>query len=92
MLQSYEQRKSENATRDFRLYLYKEKAKDSEEETNKVFSISSSPFIAFKIVIKYWCFSAGLAMQSLKQRGVRSVIVTSGTLSPLPNFMASIGL
>lgn len=32
------------------------------------------------------CFSPGLAMQELKKLGVRSIIMCSGTLSPLDSF------
>ncbi|CAN0161372.1 unnamed protein product [Discosporangium mesarthrocarpum] len=37
-------------------------------------------------VLSYWCFCPGVALEDLKQLGVRSVIVTSGTLSPLASF------
>nr|CDJ91766.1 DEAD2 domain containing protein [Haemonchus contortus] len=43
-------------------------------------------------VMKFWCFSSSIAMRALKMNGVRSVIVTSGTLSPLANFTRNIGL
>ncbi|VDP14736.1 unnamed protein product [Heligmosomoides polygyrus] len=42
--------------------------------------------------VKFWCFSSCIAMRALKMNGVRTVIVTSGTLSPLANFTRSIGL
>ena len=31
----------------------------------------------------YWCFSAGVAMRGMLEAGVRSLLLTSGTLSPL---------
>ncbi|XP_063237440.1 regulator of telomere elongation helicase 1 homolog isoform X1 [Bacillus rossius redtenbacheri] len=34
-------------------------------------------------VINYWCFSPGFGMQRLADQGVRCVLLTSGTLSPL---------
>jgi regulator of telomere elongation helicase 1 len=34
-------------------------------------------------ILNYWCFSPGIAMLDLKKLGVRSFILTSGTLSPL---------
>ncbi|PIO68622.1 DEAD2 domain protein [Teladorsagia circumcincta] len=43
-------------------------------------------------VMKFWCFSPSIAMQALKINGVRTVVVTSGTLSPLTNFTRAIGL
>uniref|UniRef100_A0A1I7XVH6 DNA helicase n=1 Tax=Heterorhabditis bacteriophora TaxID=37862 RepID=A0A1I7XVH6_HETBA len=45
-----------------------------------------------KITLKYWCFTAGIAMKSLKAVGVRNIIVTSGTLSPLSNFIHNLGI
>ena len=37
-------------------------------------------------VLSYWCFSPGFSMKELKGQGVRSIILTSGTLSPLSSF------
>ncbi|XP_059263414.1 regulator of telomere elongation helicase 1 isoform X1 [Mustela nigripes] len=34
-------------------------------------------------VLSYWCFSPGHSMQELVRQGVRSVILTSGTLAPV---------
>ena len=39
-----------------------------------------------KRVLNYWCFSPGVAMEDLKALGVRSLILTSGTLSPMDAF------
>uniref|UniRef100_A0A665WG27 Regulator of telomere elongation helicase 1 n=1 Tax=Echeneis naucrates TaxID=173247 RepID=A0A665WG27_ECHNA len=37
-------------------------------------------------VLSYWCFSPGFSMQDLVNQGVRCIILTSGTLSPLTSF------
>ncbi|KAG8513271.1 Regulator of telomere elongation helicase 1 [Galemys pyrenaicus] len=37
-------------------------------------------------VLSYWCFSPGLSMQQLLRQGVRSLILTSGTLAPLSSY------
>ncbi|KAM8830526.1 regulator of telomere elongation helicase 1 isoform 2-T2 [Synchiropus picturatus] len=39
-------------------------------------------------ILSYWCFSPGFSMQELVNQEVRSIILTSGTLSPLTSFMA----
>lgn len=39
-------------------------------------------------VLSYWCFSPGYSMQELKNQGVKSIILTSGTLSPIESFTA----
>lgn len=42
--------------------------------------------------LSFWCFHAGLAMADLVRAGVRSVVLTSGTLSPLSAFAAELSL
>uniref|UniRef100_A0A8C6VDW4 Regulator of telomere elongation helicase 1 n=1 Tax=Naja naja TaxID=35670 RepID=A0A8C6VDW4_NAJNA len=37
-------------------------------------------------ILSYWCFSPGFSMQELARQGVRTIILTSGTLSPLSTF------
>lgn len=37
-------------------------------------------------VLSYWCFSPGHSMRELLRQGVRSLILTSGTLAPLSSF------
>lgn len=39
-----------------------------------------------------WCFSPGLSMTSLMKQGVHSIILTSGTLSPLNSFATELGI
>jgi regulator of telomere elongation helicase 1 len=41
-------------------------------------------------IFSYWCFNPGIAMKSLRDYGIKSVILTSGTLSPLPSFAAEL--
>ncbi|KAJ8675354.1 hypothetical protein QAD02_011140 [Eretmocerus hayati] len=43
-------------------------------------------------LISYWCFSPGFGMQQLIDHGARSIILTSGTLSPLKPFISEIGI
>ena len=42
--------------------------------------------------VSYWCFAPSLAMRELQSLGVRSIIITSGTLSPLPGYSLELGL
>ncbi len=37
-------------------------------------------------LLHFWAFSSGIAMTDLKKLGVRSIIMTSGTLSPMNSF------
>ena len=38
-------------------------------------------------VLSFWCFSPGVVMKELVRKGVRSIILTSGTLSPMASFI-----
>ncbi|CAB3408195.1 unnamed protein product [Caenorhabditis bovis] len=42
--------------------------------------------------IKYFCFQASISMRMLKMRGVRNVLLASGTLSPIQSFTFNMGL
>lgn len=42
--------------------------------------------------INYWCLCPGVAMEGLKSLGVRSIVLTSGTLSPLSSFALELRL
>ena len=45
-----------------------------------------------KILLHLWCFSPGFSMAKLSKLGVRSIILTSGTLSPLQATAEEVGL
>lgn len=42
--------------------------------------------------LSYWCFAPALAMQELSNLKIRSIIVTSGTLSPLQSYSMELGI
>ena len=42
--------------------------------------------------LSYWCFAPSLAMNDLNNLGLRSIIVTSGTLSPMSSYSLELGL
>ncbi|XP_078507813.1 regulator of telomere elongation helicase 1 [Lissotriton helveticus] len=37
-------------------------------------------------ILSYWCFSPGFTMNDLVRQGVRTILLTSGTLAPLSSF------
>lgn len=43
-------------------------------------------------VVNFWCFNPGHGMKGLLNLGVHSIIVTSGTLSPLPPLISELGI
>lgn len=44
------------------------------------------------IVLNYWCFSAQIAMRHLQNKNPLSIILASGTLAPMENFVRSMGI
>ena len=36
--------------------------------------------------LSYWCMRSGTSLQELQNAGVRSIVLTSGTLSPMDSF------
>lgn len=42
--------------------------------------------------VSYWCFSPAVAMSDFMSLGVRSLILTSGTLSPMKSFSGELGV
>eukprot|EP00794_Sanderia_malayensis_P019946 gene19946-21899_t len=42
--------------------------------------------------LSYWCFNPGLSMKDLMSNGIRTLILTSGTLSPLDSFTSELGI
>lgn len=43
-------------------------------------------------MLSWWCFNPGLAMEEFSKMGVRSIILTSGTLAPLDSFAIELNL
>lgn len=43
-------------------------------------------------ILNYWCFNPGFGMANLTNRNVHSIILTSGTLSPLKPLISELGL
>ena len=42
-------------------------------------------------VFNLWCFYSGFSMRQLPEAGVRSLVLASGTLKPLPAFSQELG-
>ncbi|CAJ1955200.1 unnamed protein product [Sphenostylis stenocarpa] len=42
--------------------------------------------------LSWWCFNPGIAMEDFRKYGVRSIILTSGTLSPMESFAEELKL
>jgi regulator of telomere elongation helicase 1 len=42
--------------------------------------------------VSYWCFSPAIAMQEVMALRIRSIVLTSGTLSPMDSFASELGI
>ena len=74
------------AASDYKVYIEEEDMKDMNRRSHSSSPGSSHMKPSKKRVLNYWCFSSSQAMLELKQMGVRSIIMTSGTLSPMKAF------
>ncbi|KAL6527902.1 Regulator of telomere elongation helicase 1 [Orobanche minor] len=58
--------------------------------------VEASPTDAFRgktsRTLSWWCFNPGIAMEEFYRLGVRSIILTSGTLSPMDSFAEELKL
>ena len=75
---------------DFYVFLYDEEDKSGTNQAiikqgNRGFRKGPS-----QRIIGFWCFSAGVGFKKIQGLGPRSIILTSGTLSPLPSFEAEL--
>ncbi|XP_040918142.1 regulator of telomere elongation helicase 1-like [Toxotes jaculatrix] len=77
------QQQMQSNTSNFKVHIHKDTSYHKKKNTD-VWAPSSSKKQGN--ILSYWCFSPGFSMQDLKSQGVRCIILTSGTLSPLTSF------
>lgn len=73
-----------NTMREFKVHIHPDTSSFKKKQTADVWATSSTRKQGN--VLSYWCFSPGFSMQELLRQEVRSIILTSGTLSPLSSF------
>uniref|UniRef100_A0A671VQE4 Regulator of telomere elongation helicase 1 n=1 Tax=Sparus aurata TaxID=8175 RepID=A0A671VQE4_SPAAU len=71
-------------TAHFKVHIHQDTSYNKKKQNTDVWSSSSSKKKGN--ILSYWCFSPGFSMQDLVSQGVRCIILTSGTLSPLSSF------
>ncbi|XP_042563626.1 regulator of telomere elongation helicase 1 isoform X2 [Clupea harengus] len=76
----------EQGTQQFKVHIHADTSNSRKKQTADVWAPSSSKKQGN--ILSYWCFSPGFSMQELVRQQVRSIILTSGTLSPLSSFTA----
>ncbi|XP_044068758.1 LOW QUALITY PROTEIN: regulator of telomere elongation helicase 1 [Siniperca chuatsi] len=80
------QQQKEFNTTHFKVHIHRDNSYHKKKQSADVWASSSSSSKKQGNVLSYWCFSPGFSMQDLKNQGVRCIILTSGTLSPLTSF------
>ncbi|KAL1021284.1 hypothetical protein UPYG_G00011180 [Umbra pygmaea] len=78
--------KLQTSTTQFKVHIHKDTSYHKKKQNADVWTSSSTKKQGN--VLSYWCFSPGFSMQELVRQGVRSIILTSGTLSPMSSFTA----
>ncbi|KAM4562897.1 regulator of telomere elongation helicase 1 [Odontesthes bonariensis] len=71
-------------TAHFKVHIHKDTSHNKRKQSTDLWASSSSKKQGN--ILSYWCFSPGFSMQDLESQGVRCIILTSGTLSPLSSF------
>uniref|UniRef100_A0A8C5HC08 Regulator of telomere elongation helicase 1 n=1 Tax=Gouania willdenowi TaxID=441366 RepID=A0A8C5HC08_GOUWI len=68
------------------VHIHKDNSNHKRNPSTDLWASSSSSSNKQGNILSYWCFSPGFSMQDLINQGVRCIILTSGTLSPLSSF------
>ncbi|XP_040049052.2 regulator of telomere elongation helicase 1 isoform X2 [Gasterosteus aculeatus] len=76
----------ESNTAHFKVHIHRDNSYHKKAQSTDVWASHSSSSKKPGNILSYWCFSPGFSMQDLKSQGVRCIILTSGTLSPLSSF------
>ncbi|XP_040009350.1 regulator of telomere elongation helicase 1 isoform X2 [Xiphias gladius] len=78
------QQQMQSNTACFKVHIHRDTGFHRKKQSTDVWASSSSKKQGN--ILSYWCFSPGFSMQDLVNQGVRCIILTSGTLSPLSSF------
>nr|XP_046251810.1 regulator of telomere elongation helicase 1 [Scatophagus argus] len=78
------QQQMQSNTAHFKVHIHQDTSYHKKKQSNDVWTSSSTKKQGN--ILSYWCFSPGFSMQDLVNQGVRCIILTSGTLSPLSSF------
>ncbi|XP_077502103.1 regulator of telomere elongation helicase 1 homolog [Amblyomma americanum] len=75
----------------FKVHIQKD-ANKKKKPSHDVWTVSSNASKKLDWCLNCWCFSPSVSMDNLLKQGVRCIILTSGTLSPLSSFAAELGI
>lgn len=89
---SYENYKAD-MEKGYRVHIELEPEKKKNESTAGVWLNAAQPkLVKAPKIVNYWCFAPGFGMANLLSRNVRSIILTSGTLSPLKPLISELAI
>ncbi|XP_076361576.1 regulator of telomere elongation helicase 1 isoform X2 [Tachypleus tridentatus] len=77
-------------SRMYKIFLQPEPLKTQQKQVD-VWTVATKTNKKQGWILNCWCFSPGLGMQDIVDQGIHSMILTSGTLSPLNSFAAELG-
>ena len=75
---------------DFYVFIYDEEDRNPQTQLKKGKKTIQYSKSNFERVLGFWCFSPGVGFKQILKLKPRSIILTSGTLSPLPSFEAEL--
>ncbi|CAB3987407.1 regulator of telomere elongation helicase 1-like isoform X1 [Paramuricea clavata] len=81
---------NEDISRYYKVHIQEQDNDNSKKKQLDVWSTSKAASSKKGYSLGYWCFSPGETMKQLMKSNVRSMILTSGTLSPLQSFKAEL--
>uniref|UniRef100_A0A8C7YUV4 Regulator of telomere elongation helicase 1 n=1 Tax=Oryzias sinensis TaxID=183150 RepID=A0A8C7YUV4_9TELE len=79
-----QQQQMQSNSAHFKVHIHRDSSSNKRKQSSNPWTSSSSKKQGN--ILSYWCFSPGFSMQDLERQGVRCIILTSGTLSPLSSF------
>lgn len=91
LLNSSDLKKDVSDADDFYVFMYDEEEKFRQQKfkpKGKKVSMADEPVR----VLGFWCFNAGVGFKKLEKLKPRSLIITSGTLSPMQSFEAELAV
>ncbi|XP_062897504.1 regulator of telomere elongation helicase 1 isoform X4 [Mobula hypostoma] len=73
-----------NAAKHYKVHIHPDNSGNKKQQRTDLWT--SSVTRKHGKILSYWCFCPGYSMAELVRQGIRSIILTSGTLSPLSSF------
>lgn len=83
---------SRNTQKFYKVHIQAEKNNKERQKKLDVWATRTSSSNEKPRTLSYWCFNPGLTMRELMIQGIRSLILTSGTLSPLSSFKQELAI